>query len=87
MAELMPIFNEIRARGECGNAYPLHVGSHASGPIHLHTHHVNPNTCYMVMRDTRKFYLLVAASGQIVLTSPDQVSTVLIVTNLIINIL
>ncbi|VEN53624.1 unnamed protein product [Callosobruchus maculatus] len=52
MAELMPIFNEIRARGECGNAYPLHVGSHA-GPT-LHTHHVNPNTCYLVRERSQR---------------------------------
>lgn len=47
LAELMPIFDEIRARGEVGNAYPLHVGSTA-GPT-LHMAHVNPNTCYWVI--------------------------------------
>nr|CAH7732106.1 unnamed protein product [Callosobruchus chinensis] len=52
MAELMPIFDQIRARGECGNAYPLHVGSHA-GPT-LHTHHVNPNTCYLVRERSQR---------------------------------
>lgn len=54
LAELMPIFDQIRARGECGNAYPLHVGSTA-GPT-LHMAHVNPNTCYWVI--CHNFYLL-----------------------------
>lgn len=54
LAELMPIFNEIRARGEIGNAYPLHVGSTA-GPT-LHMAHVNPNTCYWVIH---RFYYII----------------------------
>ncbi|KAG5872491.1 hypothetical protein JTB14_037535 [Gonioctena quinquepunctata] len=52
LAELMPIFDEIRARGECGNAYPLHVGSTA-GPT-LHMAHVNPNTCYWVRERSQR---------------------------------
>lgn len=59
LAELMPIFDQIRARGECGNAYPLHVGSTA-GPT-LHMAHVNPNTCYWVI--CHNFYLLLYTSG------------------------
>lgn len=26
LAELMPIFERLRARGEVGNAYPMHMG-------------------------------------------------------------
>ncbi|KAJ8936625.1 hypothetical protein NQ314_012241 [Rhamnusium bicolor] len=59
LAELMPIFDQIRARGECGNAYPLHVGSTA-GPT-LHMAHVNPNTCYWVI--CHSFYLFVLHLG------------------------
>lgn len=47
MAELKPIIDEIRARGEVGNAYPLHVGSTAG--LTLHTAHSNPNTCHWVI--------------------------------------
>lgn len=50
----MPIFDQIRARGEVGNAYPLHVGSTA-GPT-LHMAHVNPNTCYWVIH---RFYYII----------------------------
>lgn len=52
----MPIFDEIRARGEVGNAYPLHVGSTA-GPT-LHMAHVNPNTCYWVIHRFYYIYFL-----------------------------
>lgn len=47
MAELKPIIDEIRARGEVGNALSLHVGSTAG--LTLHTAHSNPNTCHWVM--------------------------------------
>lgn len=47
LAELMPIFEELRAKGEVGNAYPMHVGS-TSGPT-VHMAHANPNTCHWVM--------------------------------------
>jgi dystonin len=47
LAELMPIFEQLRAKGEVGNAYPLHVGSTA-GPT-LHWAPLNLNTqCHWV---------------------------------------
>lgn len=47
MAELMPIFEQLRAKGEVGNAYPMHVGSTSSPTVHMT--HANPNTCHWVM--------------------------------------
>jgi hypothetical protein len=48
LAELMPIFEQLRAKGEVGNAYPLHVGSTA-GPT-LHWAPLNLNTqCHWVI--------------------------------------
>lgn len=55
LAELMPIFEELRAKGEVGNAYPMHVGS-TSGPT-VHMAHANPNTCHWVMSDINQNHL------------------------------
>ncbi|XP_063905666.1 microtubule-actin cross-linking factor 1 isoform X33 [Zophobas morio] len=49
LAELMPIFEQLRAKGEVGNAYPLHVGSTA-GPT-LHWAPPNLNTPYHWVRE------------------------------------
>ncbi|KAK5647774.1 hypothetical protein RI129_002666 [Pyrocoelia pectoralis] len=46
LAELMPIFEQLRAKGEVGNAYPMHVGSTSSPTVHMA--HANPNTCHWV---------------------------------------
>lgn len=47
LAELMPIFEQLRQKGEVGNAYPLHVGS-ISGPT-VHMARVNPHTYQWVI--------------------------------------
>lgn len=48
MAELMPIFEQLRAKGEIGNAYPLHVGSTAGPTLHW-TQANNPNSFHWVI--------------------------------------
>lgn len=60
----MPIFEELRAKGEVGNAYPMHVGS-TSGPT-VHMAHANPNTCHWVMFSSSllvSFFLLLLLFG------------------------
>lgn len=64
LAELMPIFEELRAKGEVGNAYPMHVGS-TSGPT-VHMAHANPNTCHWVIFSSSllHFYFVVVVYGE-----------------------
>nr|XP_022909041.1 GAS2-like protein 3 isoform X5 [Onthophagus taurus] len=49
LAELMPIFEQLRAKGEVGNAYPMQVGS-TSGPT-VYMAHGNPYSCHNRVRE------------------------------------
>lgn len=53
LAELMPIFEQLRAKGEVGNAYPMQVGS-TSGPTVVMAHG-NPYSCYRVIYTSHIF--------------------------------
>lgn len=61
LAELMPIFEQLRAKGEVGNVYPMQVGS-TSGPTVYMAHGNGQYSCHLVIihvfRSVHRFFTL-----------------------------